>query len=123
MFDEIKKYIGKKWTLIISFIAFGFIVATTYTNFLVTPEVMAQEVKRLELKLDTNIASLKIANGDLEVSLLKKEKNELLDLIDSGKAKQRHRERLEEVKKRIDFLEATKVQLNKILEGSNDKAK
>lgn len=118
----VKKYTGDKLFELITLASLGFYMAIIVPNYIMTQGAYAQEKINIELKMDkvnakidTNVASLKIDGAKLEFSLLRKEKNEILDIIDDGKAKQRHRDRLEEINDRIKELNNTIKEYEKIL--------
>jgi hypothetical protein len=116
MIDAIKNFIGEKWVTIISIAGIGFVVAFSYPSYLMTPETFAQEKASINKKIDVNVASLKQQNSQLELSMLRKEKNDILDLIDAGKAKQRHLDRLQEINDRMKTLQAVVDLCQKIME-------
>jgi hypothetical protein len=115
MIDTIKKYLGDRVFDFVILIIAGFTIAVSYPEYLVTPDSLNKQTSAIHKKIDSNVAALKIANADLELSILKKEKNDILDLIDAGKAKQRHKDRLQEVNDRIKKLEDNKTEWDKIL--------
>ena len=119
--EIVKKYLGERLFTFITIMIFGFIVAIMYPKFLVTPEVLAStrqeltderksEDSRIERRLDMGFCSFTVQNVDLETSLLTKEQNEILDIIDSGKAKQHHYVRLKEIANRLIII--TKIKLD-----------
>ena len=111
-FRILQQYLGAPIVNFISVAIFGFVVAVTYPKFIVTPQALANdkaeimasqksEDSRIEKKLDISICNYNITNARLEESLLRKEQNDLMDMVDKGAAKERHRIRLNEITNRL----------------------
>ena len=117
MIEALKSFISAKWVDALILIGIGIIVAMSYPNYVLTTDTFALEKQKIQQKIDVNIAALKIANADLEESILRKEKNDILDLIDAKKAKQRHLDRLQEINTRLQLLDTSKIGWQKIMES------
>jgi hypothetical protein len=117
MIEAFKRFISEKWIDAAIILAAGFLIAVSYPKYVITTDTFAQEKQTILQKLDTNVAALKIANIDLEVSVLRKEQNDLLDLVDANKAKQRHKSRLIEIQYRLIELDKQKQVCEKVLEN------
>jgi hypothetical protein len=111
----LKKKIGIKGVLLIGFFALGVFIATTYSNYIVTPDTLQQSERKLNTKMDKSSAKFGINIAEMELASLRKEKAELEDRIDE-KPKRRYTERLREVNERIKELESDKKELLKTLE-------
>jgi hypothetical protein len=106
--EFLKKYIGQTGLYAIVFLVAGGIGYAYAADKIVTPAM-------LEAQLDTVKASATLDRTLLEKSILQREKEELLDKIDEGKAKPRHKTRLKEVEKRLDVLDSTETKALKVL--------
>jgi hypothetical protein len=111
----LKKKIGIKGMLLIGFFALGIFVATSYSNYIVTPDTLQQAERKMNTKMDKSSAKFGINIAEMELASLRKEKAELQDKIDE-KPKRRYIERLREVNERIKELESDKKELLKTLE-------
>lgn len=100
--DFIKRYIGQTGLYALVFLLLGGSGYAYVMANVVTPTMLAEQI-------DTVKASATVDRVELEQSILRKEQNEILDKIDEGKAKPRHRLRLKEVSDRLKTLDSLKT--------------
>ena len=117
VFDFLKNKVGKTGTLLIAFFVCGIYFATSYSNYVVTPDTLNQTKQELNNKLDKKAAYLEVKSIELELRSLQKEKSELEDKVDVPKPKTRHVQRLQDVNDQMKSLDLDKKELLKTLEN------
>ena len=106
--EFIKKYIGQTGLYAIVFLVAGGVGYAYAADNIVTPAM-------LETQLDTVRASANLDRIPLERSVLNNEKGIILDKMDDGSAKPRHKIRLKEIDKRLIVLDSLEIKALKIL--------
>lgn len=115
--EFIRKYLGDKVFWAIVFLVAGgttVIYAKSYIDANVASPAFVEAM--VSEKIDTAVASFKFESIELKISLLRQEQEGILDRMDDGLAKPRHRTRLREVEDQLKTLDSLKQDVVKKLQ-------